>query len=474
MVFKHLSLILILIFFNTTFSLSFFKLFEDSYLKYEIIETVNETFNSPIIINSFNESNKKFPHYFNCTFNAFNQSFNLRFQHSIEDSVYILTKNKSIFHQTYRLDHCYLKGFGSLFYNSNNNVSSQKYGIVFRLIINKSVIYDIQPNSFDSYIAQKVHFNLTQINLIKSRFKRENKKLNLTLNAVLHADYTIFKKYQKLLNTSDQHYVEIFINVLYSHLIVCVNNIYKAFNSSFFTLSIRLIDMIVDKKLDEFIFKNRSLANDTINEQLINFNMTAYLIDANAYARNVYIKKYQNRNVGAYIVVTNFNLGELYGLAYYQMVCNSMYLTSVNRETYFYELIGVVAHEIGHTLGMDHDKHNEIYLMYKYKTNTPNSLEFSSESINSTLYTLLNGSFKIQEKYRCLVNANKEQNNGTIFQDEILPGHIYSLAEQCQMITGKINAFACSHHVPDICLEMTCQIPGNSCIKIQHQGALGI
>ncbi|KAK3593454.1 hypothetical protein CHS0354_020219, partial [Potamilus streckersoni] len=139
----------------------------------------------------------------------------------------------------------------------------------------------------------------------------------------------------------------------------------------------------------------------------------------------------------------------VFGRSYNGFVCDSYYKTSVIKSADYFLTVNVAAHELGHNLGADHDgednatacRADDQFIMAP-KAPTFNLFEpysrhpyiFSNCSVKAFKDTL--------KDKMCLRNVgvpyDNEEWNGII---KTMPGQVYSLDQQCELIKGPGSRF---------------------------------
>lgn len=102
----------------------------------------------------------------------------------------------------------------------------------------------------------------------------------------------------------------------------------------------------------------------------------------------------------------------------------------------------------------------------------PNAALFSDASINRIFNQLFNRYYELKsEYYQCLL-SNKTKNERQLlkYNQEILPGHVFSLNDQCQILSGNTTVAACINNNEKLCQNIYCFYPvKNDCYRERYE-----
>lgn len=109
-------------------------------------------------------------------------------------------------------------------------------------------------------------------------------------------------------------------------------------------------------------------------------------------------------------------------------------------------------------MGAEHDNvSNEANIMVGVITSGPNFLQFSYHSTNEIFKQLFDEYYELKSHFMCLTNNETSKHAFLKYQHEILPGHVFSLNDQCQLLSTNKTVVACKRDDELLCKKLYCQ-----------------
>lgn len=323
-----------------------------------------------------------FPVHFKCKFSAFNKTFEILFERTLisnENNLQfklekfknllnkhrISTNNSELkLYQNYIVkkakiwdelskDNALASGFGVLFNTRVIGSNEHNYRIWFSFNI-ETPLLSIKYDVFPAVEFQHDYYRISQTILNKlysKRHKRQShvkhKKFKLTVNSIVHIDYSTFNRYKSLLNIDDEQYIDVYLLILFSHAIASVSNIYERIDHDWFSIRVRLIDIVIDHQIKPFL---KMFYSDDIKKHK---SFIGHLF-FNSYSNYFYNQRnnpqftdyFKKMKIGHYFIITSIKSG-LGGLANPACLCDYSSFISASWDVgFFSQTIFSMAHEL--------------------------------------------------------------------------------------------------------------------------------
>ncbi|XP_045210527.2 metalloprotease mig-17-like [Mercenaria mercenaria] len=323
------------------------------------------------------------------------------------------------------------------------------------------------------YLILLAGYHTNNSNALK--FSRASKRL--TIELLIVADYSAFNKWYKLTSSSDSHSHRVNeakqkLTEYIGTLVHSSNNVYKSLESHNIYISIKLVDVLV-----------MTSASDSPWTETVKVNAESeYTVDPRKALPIFQPKSVDLQRTIPHDHAMIFTLYPLAhrggstfsGYAYTEAECKQKSVSIVQDNEDFYTA-QLMAHEIGHSLGCDHDGDGNScpvgagYAMEaNFKLANKNKWIFSSCSVTAIRNYLHNLD---SHNNNCLktIDDNHPDTQLTTAAHQWY-GQVYTLDQQCQINDGS-NSYLCRGQYrgdyTSVCLKMFCYDPTDqSCYYI--------
>ncbi|CAF0958084.1 unnamed protein product, partial [Brachionus calyciflorus] len=368
------------------------------------------------------------------------------------------------------------KYYDNLIRNSpikRDNNSANMYNLILHIQkdkINSSnelwIIVDLKNSENNIYkagrfISQK-SFSKNSENFFER--KKRASKTNLIVESCVIIDFPVFDLYRKLLNSNERDYIKMYLTLRYTQSILVIDKIYSSARSDIFQFGIDLVDIIINYEFDfdySSIYHNESVMFDSFIKRTIKKDPKAY----NACDHIFFIHGIELKGVLGYTkrgrVCSDYKISFiLYGVT--KLI-----------ET-------VMAHELGHNLGADHDDLaiklpngtiivcNDNKLMSRRIIIQESFFKISECSIfyfKDTLFALNN---TLYDYFNCLIEKNSPNRLVDIYKKPALknlPGYFFSLSDQCRYLMNNSESYYCRANIIN-CGKLFCYNSSGECEEV--------
>ncbi len=296
-----------------------------------------------------------------------------------------------------------------------------------------------KSDNLSIYYAYKTIYKVEEKASTMNTKKRSiKKKYHLNVQTCIHIDQTLYVNIKKILNTSNDDYITLYLKLQFAQINLSINKIYESFDDPLFQLTTEITEFI--------IHKSRIEALDFTNSAKLFFSI------------NKFIESYYSGIARCghvfFIFQYTWDMDSILGRAFIGQVCDVNYHASAIRYTNHNDL--VMAHELGHNLGAYHDDEN-IKAKFKCSHHNANLMWYSTTSSslgylvsNCTIIQVKkmlfqNDEEKLSKRFECLLN--KRKNGLKNIYDRIsikkLPGYYMSFSDQCRLATNDKESYSC-------------------------------
>ena len=375
-----------------------------------------------------------FPVCFGCTFTVFNQTFSFFF--SRHHDLHKPELSKSNLHRSFKSslsNETNLKAECTLilnfhaynilsntedkdsrrlrFLDSNKNNLKQIYHLT-RNIENVSSSMRLEtkletPSFGLSYLAARRFHRHSRARKSKRSFSFKSHSeppILLTVETCVHVHPNTMALFMKALVSDDKKYIEMYLMLYFAERLRNIDKVYQTIGrEEFFRIRVVLNEVVAHFKYDNQI----PVVDDVHN---------TYRAHGNTFVNRV--NNYMNENYAHRksfcdhtFLVHSYSADNIVGEAFVGYVCNDL-STSV---ILFKQPIDVImAHELGHNLGSNHDVINfncppyaVTYLMHPFAGETRNNLELSSCTVRQLRNSLFLSNGRLKNNFACLINKVK-------------------------------------------------------------------
>lgn len=452
----------------------FFLLIKHAYTQDHNTSPVEDLEISNIKFNSFLDI---FPTYFNLRFSSFNYKYDILFFQ--QDNFNNSSKIKNFYHnyksfdvkvrkpnsinltsQSFYKANCtlILKNKFYKFLNKKNFTKMEKMFInlvtvSMYIIKHRSnfdqlwILIDIENERELKYKAIRLEIkddlSRKKRNDIKTAsYTRVNGKTYLNVETCIIVDSKVYELFSYLLNATDSFdYVKMYLELHFARTTSFIKKIYETFANDWFEITIELNHLKILTEFQPIFEKLRDALKffDAINEQIVKKNW----LNPDECDHIFYVHDYE---YGSYI-----------GQSGVGKIC-SVDKISIIRIDKSYSSEIVMAHELGHNLGSNHDYGDCLInnLMSPIAGSQPSTYKASYCSIKYLRETLFTEQRVLKEEFSCLIKKNSNKTMNTSVQ--IMPGLIFSKSEQCRFYMNMSETFACLRPEMPVC-ELYCYNP---------------
>ena len=288
----------------------------------------------------------------------------------------------------------------------------------------------------------------------KRYFSKKNK---LTVEVCIHIHEGVFYNAKNYLNTDNVDYIKMYLSLRFAHAVLNLNKIYQRIDHPLFSIKIEFVEMIIHKNSSEHI--------DKIEDK------HSFFAQVKEFINKFYQSLNQTFKCDHVFFLHNYEFGATVGLASVGLICGEG-KTSIIKYTSYIE--NIMAHELAHNLGVNHDgeyismvncQYNGNQLMnpavlYNYSVFT-----FSDCSIRQMEKSLFDKNMTLLSRYKCLTTKNNPECK--VFKKFLdksknkLPGLHFSLSDQCRILTNNTKSYWCGGYFVN-CIHLYCYT-GDKC-----------
>ena len=101
---------------------------------------------------------------------------------------------------------------------------------------------------------------------MKSKKSINKNKINLKVEACVHVHYDIYQSYKTYLNTNSFEYIQMYLLVVFTHILNTVDKIYARLEDPLFSIRIEFIEFLIyTNQVPELVFKKNNSYIDIVN-----------------------------------------------------------------------------------------------------------------------------------------------------------------------------------------------------------------
>ncbi|RMZ94349.1 A disintegrin and metallo ase with thrombospondin motifs 18 isoform X2, partial [Brachionus plicatilis] len=255
-----------------------------------------------------------------------------------------------------------------------------------------------------------------------------------------------------------------YLDLKFAQIILLIDYIYQNINSSLLEIKIEFVNLFINFK-NEFDFStlinNSSLFLDELSKRTILKEPEKYKLCDHLF------------------FVHSFKHGGTLGFTRKGRICSGSRVSAINYGTSHF-LEAVMAHELAHNLGIDHDDVIVVFpngtkmtcddenLMSKRTGFRSSYYRFSDCSIQSLANNLLTPENKtLLDFYRCLSDNNPTKwiQNYKEESRKKMPGHFFSMSDQCRYFLNFSKSYYCRSNIVN-CGTLFCYNRDRKCQKV--------
>lgn len=297
------------------------------------------------------------------------------------------------------------------------------------------------------------------------RFKRFPKN-RLVVESCVLIDFTVYELFKNFLLSNDYNYVKMFLELKFSQILLLIDHIYQNMNNNLLEIKIEFTNLFIN------------FVNDFDYSGLISNNS----IFLNELSKRTFLKDIEKYKTCDHLFfVHSFKYNGAIGFTKKGRICSNYRLSSITYGTSHF-LETVMAHELAHNLGLDHDDINvvfpdgkkrvctdERYLMSRGVNFRKSFYTFSNCSVQSFENNLLNPKTKtVFDFYGCLIENNPKKwiNNYKVQSFNKMPGHFISLSDQCRYFLNFSKSYYCRSNIVN-CGTLFCYNKERQCQEVK-------
>jgi hypothetical protein len=242
-------------------------------------------------------------------------------------------------------------------------------------------------------------------------------------------------------------YIKMYLNVRYGLSVALVDQIYEKASTDLFEISLEFV------KLEIFSHKDSASVN---------------LRDATSTMRSAFVQAiksnpFNNTECDHIFCMVDHRFGLAIGHAFVGGICKDELKLSHISFARNYHLELVMAHELGHNLGAEHDDSrtvcaDQINLMYPTAGELESSFDIS-ECTRKFFTAILFNKISLRAEFKCLAETNSNKIHTEQLDVHNLPGYIFSLSAQCRFLMEDSNSYACERPSSADCEHLYCYNP---------------
>lgn len=299
----------------------------------------------------------------------------------------------------------------------------------------------------------------------KSKRDARRGKQELIIESCVHIHYDFYLMVKNYLKTDDLEYTRVYLSILFGQIIKNVDSIYDRLNKiydDFFTVNLEFTELVIHTEYNSsFDIFSTPFYPETVE----------FLKFINLYVQDYYMRTTNStgEHCDHVFYLHTYQIGASAGIAYVQQACSYNSHTSSVKYSAMVDLI--MAHELAHNLGVAHDPvvvkerkcKEEMNLMYYMVVHKESGFHFSECTFLELKYNMFDEKQVLKKSISCLLNRTtsmvNERSQLSFYSNigtQVLPGHIYSLSDQCRLMTNDPNSYSCSSVEKDICLYLFC------------------
>ena len=328
---------------------------------------------------------------------------------------------------------------------------------------------DLTESKPKQYKAYMNHLKAFSTKKAKRSSPNKNAKNKLVVEACVHIDENIYNRVKNVLKITDAAYLRMFFSLQYAYKVFIIDKIYQTISDPDISIRVELVEIVFHNKYANI---KKHLHSDDFSHSVEYYRQTGRFID------KYYAKNKPSDKCDHVFYMHGYVMGSTVGLADVGTICRQF------DNVYMYMSLGlylpydeiVLAHELGHNLGAEHDdkkisqKFSCTYendkVMHPFMQYSHLAHMFSECSIKMIKQNLLDRKMNLKAEFACLSRKSVMQNisfanNLYGYVRHKLPGYHFSLSDQCRMIYNDSQSYACG--LQNECTYMKC-VHGNKCI----------
>lgn len=376
-------------------------------------------------------------------------------------------------------------------------------GNTLRHAIHKRSKSSEEEKKFFSFAESKLKEKRSESKLLTrktsqtSRTKRAPNQRQFYVETVVVSESRVYEKNKNLLNTNDEKTVQQYMKIFYAHLISAVNHRFylSLYNTSSIMINIVLKGVVIETSLSQSNWSNPAVVGEN-NEQWQNADVVVVqsaFLEFSSYMRNLNLPYKYDYAVGVTLTSltapqtsSNLPLSLRSGYSGYTIVggmCNLRTSYTIIEDSGF-TAVSVFNHELGHSLGLQHDGVNNPCQPSDNFIEAPiigldgngrNEYYYSLCSIRNLERQLIIAG-KIRSSFKCLQNVPVQSSllPEDIYNNDYLPGQLWTVDQQCELAFGltDTSAKACGLNPNEMCTTLYCLVPlKNMCYATEGWGA---